>query len=162
MFSIVRAMLRIVTNWRICNLSLLALKKGYHSYPKWEYKIKNVSEVWCIFLKSKFYDNSKKHFSKILGLAPSPINPIIFWKKHPRKKYEIVDPKDIIPRISREKSWLWRSLADKIMQTNWIDSPHIFKILYIFTLHFWNSSLYFVSEMNNINNFYILSLRNLF
>ena len=23
-----------------------------HSYPKWEYKMKNVSEVWCIFLKS--------------------------------------------------------------------------------------------------------------
>ena len=49
-----------------------------HSYPKWEYKIKNVSEVWYIFLKSKFYDNSKNYFLKILGLAPCPLTPISF------------------------------------------------------------------------------------
>ena len=40
-----------------------------HSYPKWEYKIKNVLEVCYIFLKSKLYDNSKKYL-KILGLGP--------------------------------------------------------------------------------------------
>ena len=49
-----------------------------HSYPKWEYKIKNVSEVCYIFLKSKLYDNSKKYFLKIFGLGPSPLTPISF------------------------------------------------------------------------------------
>ena len=64
----------------------------HHSYPKWEYKIKIISKVWYIFLKSKLYDNSKKYFSKILGLNPSPIDHHIFWKKHPRKKCQKVDP----------------------------------------------------------------------
>ena len=63
-----------------------------HSYPKWEYKIKNVLEVWCIFLKSNLKLQFQKHFSKILGLAPSPLDPHIFWKKHPRKKCPKVDP----------------------------------------------------------------------
>ena len=62
-----------------------------HSYPKWEFEIKNVSEVWCIFLKSKLYDSSKKHFLKILGLAQSPLDPHIFCKKHPRKICQKVD-----------------------------------------------------------------------
>ena len=62
-----------------------------HSYSKWEYKIKNVSKVWYIFLKNKLYDNSKNYFSKILGLAPLPADHHIFWKKHPRKKCQNVD-----------------------------------------------------------------------
>ena len=33
------------------------LCKITHSYPKWEYKTKNISKVWYIFLKSKLYDN---------------------------------------------------------------------------------------------------------
>ena len=31
-----------------------------------------------IFLKSKLYDNSKKYFSKIFGLGPSPLTPVSF------------------------------------------------------------------------------------
>ena len=49
-----------------------------HSYPKWEYKIKNVSEACYIYLKSKLYDNSKKYFSKIFGLGPTPLTPVSF------------------------------------------------------------------------------------
>ena len=47
---------------------------------------KKVLEVCCIFLKSKVYDNSKKYFSKILGLGLSPLEHHIFLKKHPREK----------------------------------------------------------------------------
>ena len=50
-----------------------------HSYPKWEYKIKNVSKVRYIFLKSKLYDNSKNYFSKILGLAPCLVLRPLEW-----------------------------------------------------------------------------------
>ena len=60
----------LATNIKLCN--------ALHSYPKWEYKIKNVSEVWYIFLKSKLYDNSKNYFSKIFGLAPYQLTIISF------------------------------------------------------------------------------------
>ena len=48
--------------------------------------------MWCIFLKSKLNDNSKKYFSKIFGLGPSPLDHHIFWKKHPREKCQKVNP----------------------------------------------------------------------
>ena len=49
-----------------------------HSVPKWVYKKINSSEVWCIFLKTKLYDNSKKSFLKIFRWHPSPLDTCIF------------------------------------------------------------------------------------
>merc|ERR1719378_770059 len=60
-----------------------------HSYPKWEYKTKNVSEVRCTFLKSKLYDNSKNYFSKIPGLGPCPLTTVSFERSI---KCQKVDP----------------------------------------------------------------------
>ena len=62
------------------------------SVPERVYKKINSSEVWCIFLKTKLYDNSKKCFLKIFALHPSPLDTCIFRKKHPREKCQKVDP----------------------------------------------------------------------
>ena len=48
--------------------------------------------MWCIFLMTKLYDNSKKCFLKIFQWHPSPLDSCIFWKKHPRKKWQKIDP----------------------------------------------------------------------
>ena len=66
--------------------------KKNHSYPKWEYKMKNVSRVWYIFLKSKLYDNSKNYFSKILGLGPCPLTTISFERSILEKMSESRPP----------------------------------------------------------------------
>ena len=64
--------------WLVCSTRIVSYD-SVHSYPKSRItKWNNVSEGWCIFLKSKLY--SKKYFSKILGLGPSPLDPHIFWK----------------------------------------------------------------------------------
>ena len=66
--------------------------KEQHSYPKWEYKIKNVSEVRYIFLESKLYDNSKNYFLKILGLAPCPLTPYLLKEASQKKMSESRPP----------------------------------------------------------------------
>ena len=63
-----------------------------HSGPELFSKKINSSEVLCIFLKTKLYDNSKKCFLKIFAVHPSPLENCIFWKKHLREKSLKVDP----------------------------------------------------------------------
>ena len=70
-----------------CTRKIVLLILHDHSYPKWEYKIKNVSEVCYIFLKSKLYDDSKKYFSKIFGLGPSPLTPVSFERSILEKNF---------------------------------------------------------------------------
>ena len=42
-------------------------------------------------LKTKLYDKSKKCALKIFALHPSPLDTCLFWKKHPREKWQKVD-----------------------------------------------------------------------
>ena len=78
-----------------------------HSYPKWEYKIKkNVSKVWYIFLKSKFYDNFKKYFLSFLS---------------PQKVWNHRFPYVMIPIITDPAE----NTADVVFQ-GWVSTPPLF------------------------------------
>ena len=72
-----RFFLQKSTQWSQCNKKWLLLT---HSGPERVYKKINSSEVWCIFLKTKLYDNSKKFFLKIFAVHPRPLDTCIFWK----------------------------------------------------------------------------------
>ena len=67
--------------------------------------------------------------------------------------------KETILRKFKENSRCWRFLADSIIIFDYAqeaDRIIIYRQTWFYTSHFQNSSLKFVSEMNNINNFYIL------
>ena len=61
-----------------------------HSVPEWVFKKINSSEMWCIFLKTIW--QFQRVFLKIFWLHPSPLDTPNFWKKHPREKWQKVDP----------------------------------------------------------------------
>ena len=73
--------------------------------------------------------------------------------------------KETVHRKSEENSRCWRFLADRIIIFDCAkeaDRVTVWRQTWFFTSHLQNSSLKFVSEMKSINNFYILSLWNLF
>ena len=80
----------------LCIMSDCLLKSNcysliYSQCPWTGSKKRNSSEVWCVFLKTKLYDNFKKCFLINFRLHPSPLDTPIFWKKHPKEKWQKVD-----------------------------------------------------------------------
>ena len=50
------------------------------------------SRVWYIFSEAIFCPEKENENLKIFGWEKSPLEYHIFWKKHPRKKWQKIDP----------------------------------------------------------------------